>query len=467
LSTNGRRLAVGIVVVAAALALPALAAAAPRFAHGSPGVGDPYFPRAGNGGYDVSHYVLALRYAPSRNRLKAVATIEAEATERLSRFDLDLRGMRVRSVRVDGQRAEVHRRGQELRVGPRHPLREGQAFKVRVRYRGRPHPVIDPDGAADGWMPTDDGAFVAGEPQGAPTWFPCNDHPSDKATYDFRVTVPRGRAAIANGRLVRLTRRGRHKVFVWSEDAPMATYLATVTIGRFRISRSTVGAVRSLVAVDPRESGAARRVLKKLPAMLNLYSRRFGDYPFGQTGAIVDRAPSVGYALETQTRPLFDTAPDQATLAHELSHQWFGDAVTPARWRDIWLNEGFATWAEWYWDQHVGGPRTEARFDSLYATDRDDTRFWNPPPADPGGPENLFDGTIYDRGGMALEALRQRVGNATFFRILGDWVSGHRYGNGTTKQFIQLVEEQGGAEAGGFLRPWLYRPARLGKPPHP
>jgi len=197
--TDGRRVAAALAAGVVAAVLPAAAAASGGFVHGSAGVGDPFFPRAGNGGYEVSHYELALRYTPARDRLRAVATIRATATEGLSRFDLDLRGLHVSSVRVDGKPAGFRRHGQELVVTPRRNLSDGERFRVRVQYRGKPHPVIAPDGSKDGWIPTPDGAFVADEPQGAPTWFPCNDHPTDKATYDFRVTVPRGIVAVANG----------------------------------------------------------------------------------------------------------------------------------------------------------------------------------------------------------------------------------------------------------------------------
>jgi aminopeptidase N len=449
----------------AGMATAGVASGAP--VHGSPGVGDPLLPLAGNGGYDVGHYSLALRYAPSANRLAGVARLRATATESLSRFDLDFRRLQISSLRVDGRPADFRRHGQELVITPSRVLRKGARFKVRVRYRGHPHPVIDPDGSKDGWIPTRDGAFVADEPQGAPTWFPCNDHPSDKATYDFRLTVPNGVTAVANGRLRHRIRHQRHTTFVWDEDAPMATYLATATTGRFQVTRSTADGIPSYVAVDPTQVSAALPVLAKTPSILRLYSRRFGPYPFDQTGAIVDRAPSVGYSLETQTRPLFNWAPDQVTLAHELSHQWFGDAVTPNRWRDIWLNEGFATWSEWLWAQHQGGSSTQAVFHRLYATRASDTAFWSPPPADPGKPANLFDGTIYDRGGMTLEALRQRVGGAVFTRILREWISQHRYGNATTRQFIDLAGQEGGAGIRDFLHAWLYRPIKQGKPPLP
>jgi aminopeptidase N len=240
--------------------------------HGSAGLGDPFFPRAGNGGYDVSHYALTLRYAPSANRLRATARISARATEGLSRFDLDLRGLHVLGVRVDGTTADFRRRGQELVITPGRPLAEGRAFQVRVRYRGRPHPVIDPDGSKDGWVPTNDGAFVAAEPQGAPTWFPCNDHPSDKAKFDFRVTVPKGISAVANGQLGRRIRHRRHSTFLWHEHSPMATYLATVTTGRFEISHSRADGIPSYVAVDPTETPATS--LARIPAILRSTGRR-------------------------------------------------------------------------------------------------------------------------------------------------------------------------------------------------
>jgi aminopeptidase N len=447
----------------AALATVALSATAPAAAHaafvnGSPGGGDRYFPKAGNGGYDVTHYNLHLRYRPRTNRLAAKATITAHAKKPLRRFDLDFRHLHIKRLTVNGKRARYSRRGQELEISPRHGLRKGSRFHVRVRYHGHPRPVIDPDGSQDGWIPTDDGAFVAGEPQGAPTWFPCNDLLTDKATYRIRVTVPRGRAAISNGRLKDRDVHGHRQTFVWDENAPMATYLATVTTGKFRVTRSRVDGIPSLVAVDPRESGNA---LKKMPAVLRLFGPRFGSYPFGAVGGVVDHAPQVGYALETQTKPIYDRTPGDITVAHELSHQWFGDSVSLKRWHQIWLNEGFATWAEWLWLERKGGPTTGQTFKSLYRRHAaKDRGFWNPPPGNPGGPRNLFDATIYNRGGMTLEALRQEVGTPTFFQILRDWARQHAYGNAGTKQFIDLAEADSGQDLGRFFHLWLYRPGK-------
>jgi aminopeptidase N len=450
------------VCVAATLALAGPAAAQAAFVKGSAGLGDPYFPKAGNGGYDVSHYYLRLHYKPSSNRLRGKATIHARATQSLSRFDLDFRHLHVSRLRVNGENARFKRRGQELKITPQDGLRKGTEFAVRVRYRGHPRPLIDPDGSREGWVPTDDGAFVVGEPQGAPTWFPCNDYPTDKATYGFRVTVPKGKVAVANGTLTKRIPHRRRTTFAWNEDSPMATYLATVTSGRFDVTRSRANGVPSYIAVDPREAQGAAEPLSKIPAITRLFASRFGAYPFAITGAIVDRAPSVGYALETQTKPVYDAAPSEATVAHEQAHQWFGDSVTLRRWRQIWLNEGFATWLEWLWQEHAGGLTTRQRFNALYrAHGPEDAGFWNPPPGNPGGPEHLFDHTIYVRGGMTLEALKQKIGRATFFRILRDWARDHAYGNAGIKDFIRLAEARSGEDLGHFFHVWLYR---QGKP---
>ncbi|MFL5892110.1 MAG: M1 family metallopeptidase [Solirubrobacterales bacterium] len=448
----------GLAIVVLGALVPAVADAG--FVKGSPGGGDPYFPKAGNGGYEVSSYNLRLRYKPASNHLAATAVIHARAKKSLSRFDLDFRHLRIKRLAVNGERARYSRRGQELKISPRHGLRRGSHFRVRVRYGGHPRPVIDPDGAADGWVPTDDGAFVAAEPQGAPSWFPCNDLLTDKAKYRIRVTVPKGKDAISNGRLVKTVVDGRHKTFVWVEDSPMATYLATVTTGDFSVQRSRVEGIPSVVAIDPREAGAGK-VLSRTPAMLRLFEPRFGRYPFGNIGGVVDHAPQVGYALETQTRPIYDVTPDSRTVAHELAHQWFGDSVSLRRWHQIWLNEGFATWAEWSWVQRQGGETTQQVFDRLYRRHGPgDGSFWNPPPGDPGGPQNLFDATIYTRGGMTLEALRQEVGKPTFFRILRDWAADHAYGNAGTKQFIDLAETDSDRDLGHFFHVWLYRPEK-------
>jgi aminopeptidase N len=449
---------VAIVVAVAALAIVAPGwAAADGFVAGSPGTGDPFFPLAGNGGYDVAHYSLGLDYDPATRQLDGTATISATATQNLSRFDLDLRGFEISQLSVDGRAASFTRDGQELVVTPRVGLRSGQPFTVAVHYAGVPTVVTDPDDSIEGWVPTDDGAFVVGEPQGSPGWYPANDTPRDKATFDFTVTVPEGITAMANGVLASQTSTGGKTTFVWRESSPMAPYLATATLGRFDLTQYELASgVPVYVAVDPTLSSSS--VLKKLPDIVDFYSSIYGPYPFDAVGAIVDDAKNVGYSLETQTKPVFDRPPDEATLAHELSHLWYGDSVTLAQWPEMWLHEGFATWSEWIWSEHEGQKSAHQYFNTLYNTPAQDVAFWTPPPAVPGTPVYLFNGTIYLRGAMTLQALREKLGDTVFFQILRDWAAEHRYGNVTISQFIALAERDSGTSLQHFFDVWLYQP---------
>ncbi|MGW1286571.1 M1 family metallopeptidase [Streptomyces sp. NPDC001118] len=423
---------------------------------GAPGAGDPYFPLSGNGGYHVRHYDLTLRYDTSSRHLDGKAVLTARAGQDLSRFDLDLTGLQVTGVAVDGAPAAFRRVGQELVVTSRHTLRTGRDFRVAVAYNGIPKPVTDPDGSADGWIPTDDGAFVAGEPQGAMTWFPANNHPKDKASYDFTITVPQGSTAVANGVLLgQRTAHGR-TTFRWRESQPMASYLATATIGNFKVERySTDDGIQVYNAVDPREASAAAPVLKQLPSVLEWESKLFGPYPYRSAGSIVDHAPDVGYALETQTRPLYDAAPDLNTLVHENAHQWFGDSVSLTTWKDIWLNEGFAVYTEWLYDEQHDGDSAQETFDALYARPASDP-LWAYPPGDPGSGKNIFGAPVYQRGAMALHELRKAVGDGDFFRIVRAWPTVHRNGHGTTAQFVRLAEQISGKRLDGLFHTWLF-----------
>jgi aminopeptidase N len=451
------KLGLGVVAAAASLAVAAVAIAA-AFTPGSPGLGDPFFPLGGNGGYDVQHYGLTLDYRPAANTLTGTAVITAKATQALSRFDLDLRGFDV-AVRVNGVPAATARDGQELVITPASGIPLGKTFTVTVDYSGTPSVVTDPDGSIEGWVPTDDGAVSVGEPQGSPGWYPCNDNPQDKATYDFAVTVPQGLTAMANGVLRSQTTANGATTLTWREGDPMATYLATVDIGRFDLTVSSVDGVPTYVAVDPQL--AKGQVLAKLPDILRFYSSIYGPYPFTAAGAIVDSAKNLGYSLETQTKPLFPYVPNEATLAHEQSHMWFGDSATLGRWPDIWLHEGFATWSEWIWSEHSGNKSAAQWFKELYSTPVKDAAFWNPPPGDPGDPSLLFNGTIYYRGGMTLEALREKIGNdPVFFEIMRRQAQANRFGTVSTPEFVTLAEQVSGLDLDKFFQAWLFAPGK-------
>jgi aminopeptidase N len=469
------RLGLAVAVAATALVVFAPSASGQEFVAGSDGSGDPFFPQAGNGGYDVSHYSLTIDYDQPANLLSGRAVIQATATENLRRFNLDLRDFyAVSGVTVNGVPANIARPGaQELAISPTPRLNAGQQFTVEVLYSGKPKPIKDPDKSIEGWIPTDDGAFVVNEPQGSPGWFPVNDSPRDKATYDFTISVPAGQEAIANGELLGdpVTAGGR-TTWRWAENNPMASYLATATNGEFLTDFYSADGLPIYDAVDPNtrrlrtdppNPALAFQRLDPEPEIISFFSSLYGPYPFNSGGGIVDWAPDVGYALESQSRPNYHRIPGPSTVVHEISHQWFGDAVTPAYWPDIWLNEGFATFSEWIYDEMHGGTPAADTFDELYAIPEEDPAFedlWFPAPAALHHPSQLFHTPVYDRGAMTLQALREKVGDPTFFATLRAWYANNKYGNVTTSDFIALAEQMSGQDLDNFFQVWLFEEGR-------
>ena len=655
------------VLVAAWLLLAAGSAQASvvKFSPGAAGIGDPYFPLDGNGGYDVSHYDLNFEYDPETDVLRGLERIDAKAKQNLSSFNLDLVGLNVRAVFVDGDQARWRRDGDELTITPRNGLRSGRGFSTVIAYDGVP---VGLEGA--GFIHTDDGTLVAGQPHVAASWYPVNDHPLDKASYTFRIAVPRGLQAVANGELEGVDNLGRWTVWTWDAREPMASYLTTASIGEFDIKAYKADGIKYYDAIDPdlftraaprtgrrfalsnvanssykrltrtinvpaggaklsfwvnrntelnwdfffveahtvgqndwttlpdlkghtnqdtgfscffhpflehyqREnadggcdpqgttgtwnaiSGAgdgyeqwvvdltpykntrveislsyasdtswnfpgvfvddivgpggqgstsfengldgwttpaapagtdpnentwsvgtaadapepagvvARRTLARQPEIIRYLSGIFGPYPFSSAGAIVDDFQGLGFALENQTRVVYDrgwfenrTDPlgGESTVVHELAHQWAGDDLALAGWQHIWLNEGFATYSEWLWSEHEGRDPAQAFFDDLASIPADDS-FWALAIGDPGA-DRIFDGAVYDRGAMTLHALRVKIGDGAFFRLLKEWVRTNAGGNVAIPQFIALAEKISRQNLKPFFQEWLFTPAK-------
>ena len=431
---------------------------------GTLGVGDPYYPRYGNGGYDVGHYDLAIRYAPARNRLRGIATIDAVTTQDLSCFSLDLVGMQVRRVSIDGAVATWTRTDHELMVTPVQPLGAGAAFAVVVRYGGVPRTFEIPGfGVPAGFIRTRDGAIVAGEPESAAGWFPVNDHPVDRASYTFRITVPTGYGVVANGVREGRTTAGGWTTHVWQAHDPMASYLATFDVGEWDLRfRETASGLPVIDAVDPDIAGSVNASLRREPEIVAFLEDRFGPYPFEAVGAIVPDTRRLQFALETQTRPVYSRYffPGGANIiVHELAHQWFGDLVAVQRWQHVWLNEGFATYAEWLWNEHEGSSTPQEIFEALWSGIDAESPFWWVVVGDP-GVDDLFDAAVYVRGAMTLQALRNEVGDDAFWTILHTWTEVNAFGTGTTEGFIALSEQVSGQELDDLFDLWLFTPRR-------
>ena len=440
---------------------------------GAEGIGDPYFPRAGNGGYDVTGYDIQIRYDPVTGRLEGNTTITARATESLSRFNLDLR-LAASAVTVDDRPAGIRQDGGELQITPAQPVLRGQPMVVRVDYAGVPSEISY--GADQPWMRTADGAIALGEPDSAAWWYPSNDHPSDKATVAVTATVPAGVEAISNGALLggpEPAEPGWER-WRWQASAPMTTYLAFVAIGQYDLVRRDTEFGPYLAAyaqgLDPQVAEAARASVERTPEITGFLAGIFGPYPFSNLGGVVPNAPSLGFALETQTRPVYGPVfwgggdPDVRVVVHELAHQWFGDSVSVSRWSDIWLNEGFATYAEWLYSERTGGRSAQQTAALTYARFPADSEYWLTPPGDPGAAKVLT-GAVYSRGAMALQALRATVGDEDFFTALRTWATERRGGNGSVADFLAVVERVSGEDVDDVAQAWLFSPTRPPAPP--
>ncbi len=640
-----------VVATAAALAVaPGTAQAQVDYTPGAPGVGDPYFPLDGNGGYDVDHYGLEVAYDPKTDVLTGTATVSASATQNLSSFNLDLDGLTVRSIRVDGRPSDWSRDGDELTVTPRRGIDDGSTFTAVIRYDGVPQTL--PDGS--GFFHTDDGALALGQPHVADTWFPVNDHPIDKASYTIAITVPEGLEAISNGALESQRTKKGLTTWTWNAVEPMASYLAMMAIGEYDIDAYMADGLRFWDALDsdlvepfaarsgeqfawsqvadtsykrlsrtisvpaqgaelsfwinretelnwdfafveartagqgdwttlpdlnghttqgtgfvcpfwfslhpflrhyqsqaaggcapegstgewwaasgasngyeqwavdlsayagsdvevsisyasddlfqfngvvvddvvvstgdgstsfeddadefdgwtvpgsppgsapnpndwivatqadaPTPLGAiAQQSMDRQPEIIEFLEGTFGPYPFATAGGVVDDLNELGFALETQTRPVYsrwfftDTFSGDSVFVHEIAHQWVGDDLAVEQWQHIWLNEGFATYAEWLWSDAEGLGTVQQIFDFYDSVFPASDPIWTVTIGDP-GPDALFDFAVYFRGAMTLQALRLTVGDDDFFQILQDWVATQAGGHVTTDEFIALVK---------------------------
>ncbi|GAA1432091.1 M1 family metallopeptidase [Microlunatus lacustris] len=431
---------------------------------GGPGLGDPYFPRAGNSGYDVDRYAIELDLGAGDGSLTGTTTFVARATTDLAWFWFDL-ALDVESVWVDGAPAAVSRDGfSDVRVQPAEPVRAGDEFSVRVDYAGTPAEVENDDGApvhrrGEEWS-------VLGEPEASAWWFPANDHPSDPALVDVSVRVPAGVEAVSVGRLESrdTADEAGFDTWHWVASQPMATYLAFVTVGQYQVEEGVEDGRPYVHAVSEqlpeRQQRAAMDRLRTTGATVRVLESMFGPYPFSELGGVVPSAPLGFGALENQTRPVYDAeaitdagfAPE--LLVHELAHMWFGNNVTPAAWDDIVNSEGWASWAQWAVVERTGGRSATDAFAATYRRFQDEPEFWTTSLDDPGA-ENLF-GTVYTRGPMALQALRTVIGDDAFFALARDW--GTTPGSRSFEEWTVQAQATTDVDLGPFFEAWYSSP---------
>lgn len=423
---------------------------------------DPYMPGAGTTAYRVERYELDLDYRVASNRLSGRAVLHGVAQVPTSAIVLDLVGLRATKVQLNGGRTvRFSQRAEQLVVAAPGQLAAGEPFTLDVRYGGSPSPRRGLWGEV-GWEELTDGVLVAGQPNGAPSWFPCNDHPRDKASYRFTVTTDANYRAVCNGVLQSRTTRSSRETWTYEQAEPMPAYLATVQIGRYSLLELDTGRhpaqVPQLVAAPPALADQARTGLALQPAMMRTFSSCFGPYPF--TGyTVVVTGDELEIPLEAQGMSILGPNhlnadwESQRLIAHELAHQWFGNSLTAASWQDIWLHEGFACYAEWIWSEEAGVMSVAARAGAAWRrlkAEAQDLLVGDP------GPEHMFDDRVYKRGALAVHAVRVAVGDLAFFALLQEWTSAHRHGSVSTHDFIMAVDRATAIDTEALLHPWLY-----------
>lgn len=521
-ATASRKLAKG----AAANAAPAPNAA--QFAQvtdragcaGTRTLGDRDFPEVGNGGFDITHYDVDLNYTPGNGVGQNVfnpgthTVVTATSLQDLCEFSLDFDGLTIGSVTVDGVPATFTRQAppggappctsagcsnltaqtypaadgcsqsfrnpnvgvamnhtgcpnMKLVIVPPTTIPSGQSFDVDIAYTGTPLRHLDADGTEEGWLntPNGDGVFNVNEPIGAMTWLPSNNHPADKAKFDFNLTVPVGKVALGNGELVSYMDNGDGTMtWHWRMAEQMATYLSTATIGDFFLTESIAeNGLQLYNALDKSftetQVNAANRTIGQEETIVNYLSTIYGTFPFDSHGVIADAAGSIGYVLEVQTKIAFPSSGiGLSTLAHETGHQWFGDSVSLYQWNEIWQNEGFATYTDWNYAAHNGGQTLAARFAGQYTPGTK----WAVAPVDVDAGRLFSTFPVYSRGATMLVALQQIMGNSRFYQLTRGWQSIYRHGNGHTTDFIALAKQVSGFSGQNldkldtFFQQWLY-----------
>lgn len=419
---------------------------------GADGAGDDYYPTDGNGGYDVTDYHVTITYEPGSKKLDGDTLVTAKATADLNRFNLDLKGFEVSAVEVNDKPAQAERTGDhELVITPAAAVPSGETFRTRVRYSGVPEKSEESHLGENGWqISKSGGAFVAGEPHSATSWYPSNDTPRDKATFKLTAKVPTGWSVISNGREEPPVEADGWTTYTWVEPTRIATYLTTVGIDKWIFERSTLPGGIPVVSAYAPGAEDKKQVEKRLPEIIEFLSEKFGPYPQSAAGGIYINE-NIGFSLETQGRPIYAKWAELTVVVHENAHQWFGNSVSIGSWKDICLNECFASYAQWLWDEAKGGTNLDGEYRTEVA--RATNRFWNRKLYDMGAGNEFT--AVYDKGTLALHALRRQIGDPAFDRVLKEWPAKYRDGNASWPEFEEFVTDVAGQDLRAFFDAWF------------
>jgi len=418
---------------------------------------DSYYPRVGDPGVDALHYDLDLTWDRESDVLTGAATVVFRATSDADSFQLDLGApLTVTAVAVDGHAASFTHPGKDLVVDT--SVVRDSRHTVQVAYHGTPEPVEAPVTRSDfstvGWTTTaNHEVWTMQEPFGAFTWYPVNDQPSDKALYDFTIRVDAPWVGIANGTMTSREVEDGHTVTHFRLGQPAASYLTTIAIGAYRSDElETDSGTPVMLWALPSQPGAFRD-LRYVKTAVEWIEKKLGPYPFDTVGAVLTASDS---AMETQTLLTMgdnEYVRSQEVIVHELVHQWYGDLVTPTDWRDMWMNEGMTMYLQLVFRAEQTGQSIDGVMAPVRRYDQSLRKEAGPPGAY--NPAMFGSSNVYYGPALMWNALRHRLGDEEFWRLVEEWPQQHAYGNATRDQWFDWIEEQSGQELTSFFDSWL------------
>lgn len=424
-------------------------------------VDDPYYPDNGEPYFDALHYDLDLEWAPSSTTLDGSATITFRVTDRTDTVRLDFgEPLEVTSATLDGDEVDAAEKGADL-VLDTGAIAPGDQHTLKIGYQGSPEPVQTTGSRVDlpsvGWTTESDGSvWTMQEPWGAYTWYPVNDHPSDKAYYTATVTAHDGMTPVFNGQLQGSEQDGDAVTTVWSLDEPAASYLTTIAIGDYTATETEGPGDLPLTYWTRPEDDHLLPLLEESPRVLEWLEGELGPYPFDSAGVVV--VPSMS-GMETQTMVTLGASarpPNDeylAVLAHEYAHQWLGDTVTPDNWKDLWLNEGLTMYIEARWNDHQGLRSYESQIRDWAAQDDAGRAQYGPPGEF--HKDEFASSNVYFSGAVMLDRIRKKVGDDAFAEALRSWPQEHRNASVDRHDFIEHLSESTGTDLGPFVEKWL------------
>lgn len=426
--------------------------------------GDPYSAELGNSGYDVQKYKLQLTLDPATTFIEARVTITATITAQIEQVSLDFIGFSIHQVTFMGHPTEYQRLVNKLLVDLPVSLSSDKECVLEISYSGEP--VIEasayfPFGSHIGLInPDGESLFAASEPDGSRYWFPCNDHPRDKATYRFELTVPVGMTGVANGKLIddpipvpdAFSNGWDGELYIWEHNYPVATAFVTVAVAKYeRVEGHSPRGIPLRSYVFPEDQERFQSYQTRIGEMIDWLSEKFGPYPFEEFGFVMVKG--LRASLETQTMVLLDnTMLNEEVLVHEIAHMWFGDWVSLDSWGDIWRSEGFATYTQLLWSTRNQPEHLELTIREMadYITTNPSGYPLNFPPR-----AEMFGRDSYNKGAVVAHALREKMGDDAFYEGLRVYFE--RYGGDVAShaEFQSVMEAAAGFKLDEFFQNWF------------